>query len=73
MIRRCGLAWASIARSASLVPGHGITVYVKNGGTLENVVAMVNHALTARRSFMIGEVTRCRSVRSNRWSFETAT
>jgi hypothetical protein len=31
---------------ATHLPSHGITVHLKNGGTLENAAAMANHSST---------------------------
>ncbi|BAO87892.1 putative membrane protein [Caballeronia cordobensis] len=47
MVRRCAIA-ASIGTAIGNRPlrATGATAYLKNGGTLENVPAMANHAST---------------------------
>ncbi len=42
-----------------------IAAYLKNGGTLENAAPMANHASTARRRSMIGDLIRLAWMRSN--------
>ncbi len=43
----------------------GITAYLKNGGTLENVAAMANHASTRTTRCMIVGVTKSRPMKSS--------